>query len=91
MTAVRRLPVRREMFLDVRGPDRALRITSHPEAGAVVLSIWHGDRCTASFQLPVEDTGRLISALASGLTDQLFENGHQPGKPVGPAAASETA
>lgn len=91
MTAVRRLPVRREMFLDERGSDRALRITTHPEVGVVVLSIWHGDRCTASFQLPVEDAGRLISALAAGLTDQLVENAHQPSRPVGGVAGCDTA
>lgn len=91
MTAVRSLPVRREMFGDERGSDRALRITTHPEVGLVVLSIWHGDRCTASFQLPVQDTGRLISALAGGLTDQLVENGRRTGRPAEGVGACDTA
>lgn len=73
MSAVHRLPVRRDVFLDERGHDRGLRVTTHSEEGIVVLSIWHDDRCAASFRLPVADAGRLIAVLASGLSDQLVE------------------
>ena len=61
------------MFLDVRGPDRALRVTTHADEGVVVLSIWHGDRCSATFRLPVDDCARLIAVLASSLGDQLVD------------------
>lgn len=73
MSTVHRLPVRRDIFLDERGHDRGLRVTTHSDEGIVVLSVWHEDRCTASFRLPIADAGRLIGVLASGLTDQLVE------------------
>ena len=80
MGAVRRLPARRDVFLDQRGPDRGLRVTTHPDQGVVVLSIWHGERCAATFRLPVEDSARLIAVLAGGLADQLAE--HRADAPV---------
>ena len=70
---MRRLPIRRDMFVDERGDDRGLRVTTHCDEGIVVLSIWHDDRCTASFRLPIAECGRLIGVLASGLSDQLLE------------------
>lgn len=73
MSTVHRLPVRRDIFLDERGDDRGLRVTTHSDEGIVVLSIWHDDRCTSSFRLPMADAGRLIGVLASGLSDQLVE------------------
>lgn len=73
MSTVHRLPVRRDIFLDDRGDDRGLRVTTHADEGVVILSIWHGDKCAASFRLPVADTGRLIAMLAGGLTDQVVE------------------
>jgi hypothetical protein len=71
MSTVHRLPVRRDLFLDQRGADRGLRVTCHPEEGVVVISLWHDDRCTASFRLPGEESARLISVLAAGLADQI--------------------
>jgi len=64
-------------------------VTTHSDEGIVVLSIWHGDRCTASFQLPMADAGRLIGVLASGLSDQLAEE--RAGLPAhGTTAAAES-
>ncbi|MEP6853690.1 MAG: hypothetical protein ABJA87_13700 [bacterium] len=71
MSTVHRLPVRRDLFLDSRGVDRGLRVTCHPEEGLVVISLWHDDRCTGSFQLPVGDCARMIGVLATGLGDQV--------------------
>jgi len=71
MSTVRRLPARRDLFLDQRGADRGLRVTSHPDEGVVVISLWHEDRCTASFRLPVSDCARMIGVLAAGLGDQV--------------------
>ncbi len=76
------------MFLDERGQDRGLRVTTHADEGIVVLSIWHEDRCTGSFRLPIADCGRLISVLASGLADQLIEE--RTGLPApSPASAAD--
>ncbi len=58
----------REWFTDRRTPERRLQVTWHGEQRTTVLSIWHGDACAATFQLPVEDNALLISQLASGLS-----------------------
>jgi hypothetical protein len=57
----------REWFVDRRAPERRLRVTWHREQGIAVLSVWHGDSCTATFQLRTEAAARLIEHLAEGL------------------------
>jgi hypothetical protein len=59
----------RTWFTDRRAPDRRLQVTWHDEQRTTVLSIWHGNACTATFQLPVEDSALLISQLATGITN----------------------
>jgi hypothetical protein len=61
------LPTRREVFLDLRGEDRALRVSWHHEAGLVVLSLWRDNRCTGTFQLAAEDVPAFVDALVRGL------------------------
>src|SRR5262249_2527519 len=46
------LPKRGEVFFDYRRTDRTLRLSPHPDAGVVVLSIWNGGVCQATVQLP---------------------------------------
>jgi hypothetical protein len=58
----------REWFTDRRTPERRLQVTWHGEQRTTVLSIWHGDACAATFQLPVEDNALLITHLATGLS-----------------------
>jgi len=60
--------VNREWFTDRRTPERRLQVTWHGEQRTTVLSIWHGDACAATFQLPVEDNALLITQLATGLS-----------------------
>jgi len=67
MSPVTALPSAGEVFLDARGPGRALRVSWHSEAAVVVLSLWTGGTCTGSFRLPVEDVPALIDALRDGL------------------------
>jgi hypothetical protein len=57
----------REVFLDTRGDGRALRVSWHPEADLVVLSLWSGGTCTGTFRLPVEDLPDLVDSLRDGL------------------------
>lgn len=64
---VRPLPKTGSVFVDARGDDRALRLTWHPEADLVVLSLWRGNVCAGSFRLPADDVPDLITALAAGL------------------------
>jgi hypothetical protein len=67
MHPVTALPTTGEVFLDSRGPGRALRVSWHGEADVVVLSLWTGPTCTGSFRLPVADVPTLIEALRDGL------------------------
>jgi hypothetical protein len=61
------LPARRDVFLDERGA--GLRVSWHPERDLVVLSVWQGDRCVATFRMPVQDVPRLSGLLAAALGD----------------------
>jgi hypothetical protein len=67
MTAVPPVPDGVEYFLDTRGDARALRVSWHDEAGLVVLSMWRGHECVASFRLAVDEVPALIEALREGL------------------------
>lgn len=53
------------VLVDSRG--RALRVSWHHEEDLVVLSVWHGERCTASFRLDADDVPALVDALVHGL------------------------
>lgn len=54
-------------FEDVRGPERKLRISVHEEPGGprIILSVWRGPICRASFQFSANDVTELIEALAA--------------------------
>ena len=62
MGEVHRLPLRQLVLVDERGA--GLRATWHAEHELVVLSIWRGDACVATFRLPIAD----VSALAAFLS-----------------------
>ena len=55
-------------FSDHRSPARRLHISWHGAERIIVLSIWHENRCTASFRLPVQDAGRMIAAVADAMS-----------------------
>lgn len=55
-----------DVFLDDRDGDRALRVSWHPEVGLVVLSLWRGGQCVATFRLPAAELPGFLSALAAG-------------------------
>jgi hypothetical protein len=59
------LPNTGDVFEDVRGHDRRMRVTGHPQRGTVVVSLWVDRICRASFQLPASDLPRLRDALAA--------------------------
>jgi|GEM_PF-5598218 len=44
-----------------------MEVTSHPDERLVVISLWHGSTCRATFRLPVEEAPGVISALAGAL------------------------
>lgn len=42
-----------------------MRVSLHPERGLIVLSLWVGATCRASFQLPLDEAVRLSEVLES--------------------------
>ncbi|GGO74899.1 hypothetical protein GCM10012289_48660 [Nonomuraea cavernae] len=65
-----------EVFFDARGQERCLRVTWHE--GTLVLSLWRGEMCTASFRMPMDDVGRLLDTLDDGYAEA---SGEQPAVP----------
>ncbi|MBF8187520.1 hypothetical protein ITP53_17630, partial [Nonomuraea sp. K274] len=77
MSEVVPLPSFGEVFFDARGQERCLRVTWHE--GTLVLSLWRGEMCTASFRMPMEDVGRLLDTLDEGFAEA---TGEQPAVPA---------
>ena len=73
------LPRRGGVSFDRRDDGRALRVSAHPESGAVTISIWRDDRCVATHQLLAADVPQLIEMLAGALVSSA---------PAGQATAS---
>jgi len=69
MAEVIALPARGDVFFDLRGADRALRVSWHPDEHLVVLSLWRDGTCTATFRMPAEDVPHLVGALVDGLAE----------------------
>ena len=46
-----------------------MEISWHPEEGLVIVSLWHGSICRATFRLPVEQAPALIQTLADAQGD----------------------
>jgi hypothetical protein len=85
MGAVHELPGRRDWYADERGDGRRMQVTWHPERGMVVLSLWHRTDCTGTFQLPIDNAGRLIALLATSLGEAaaLHAGDDRTGRSVG--------
>ncbi|MFI7214143.1 hypothetical protein [Micromonospora maritima] len=65
MGEVRPMPGFGDLFTDLRGEDRTLRVSYHPDRGAVVLSLWSGPRCRGSFRLAEADVERFLALLTA--------------------------
>ena len=86
------LPRLGEVFFDVRGSSRSMRLSWYADTGVSVFSIWQGGTCTGTFRLPMEELPRLIDALQRGMpsADQPDPRGHSsylsqlPGAPTDP-------
>jgi hypothetical protein len=52
-----------EIFTDVRGEDRTMRISHHSDRDVVVVSLWLDGICRASFRLASGDVDRFTEAL----------------------------
>lgn len=60
------LPRAGEVFFDVRGESRTMRVSWYGDTGVAVFSIWNGGTCTGTFRLPIPELPRMIDALSSG-------------------------
>jgi hypothetical protein len=49
---------------------RRLRVSSHPDTGRVVLSIWQDDLCRATLRLAEQDVPELVKILSASLIIQ---------------------
>lgn len=78
MGELRSMPTSGEEFEDVRGDDRTMRVTCHPERGVVVVSLWLDRICRASFRLSAEDLPRLRAALATCTEAENGVDGPEP-------------
>jgi hypothetical protein len=69
MAEVIAFPARGDVFFDLRGDDRTLRVSWHHEMKLAVLSLWRDGRCTATFRMPAEDVPQLVFVLVEGLAE----------------------
>jgi hypothetical protein len=88
------LPRLGEVFFDVRGESRTMRLSWYADTGVAVFSIWQGGTCTGTLRLPIADLPRMVEALQRGPhghDDQV--TGEQPGsrEPRLPAAPGPPA
>jgi hypothetical protein len=60
------LPRLGEVFFDVRGSSRSMRLSWYAETGVAVFSIWQGGMCTGTFRLPIDDLPRMVETLRRG-------------------------
>jgi hypothetical protein len=63
------LPSSGEVLADQRGDGRWMRVTWHPEADTVVLSLWRESGCVGTLRLDRDDVPTLVTALVKGLAD----------------------
>ena len=61
----------RTWFVDPRSPVRRMGVANHADHGLVILSLWTGDTCTATFRLPSVEAARMIGVLADGLVEAI--------------------
>ena len=90
MGEVRPIPTLGGVVRDVRGAERALRVSWHREDELVVLSLWNGPRCTGTVRVAAADVPTLIEALQIGLRSQSDQSDQSDQLPAG-AAPTDTA
>jgi hypothetical protein len=64
------LPRLGEVFFDVRGNSRSMRLSWYADTGVAVFSIWQAGMCTGTFRLPMGDLQRMIGILERGPAPQ---------------------
>jgi len=64
--------VRRQWFTDARDDGRRMEVSWHPDELLVIVSLWHGSVCRATFRMPVEQAPDLVETLARSLGDAVL-------------------
>jgi hypothetical protein len=82
------LPREGEVFFDVRGEARSMRLSWYANSKVAVFSIWQGNRCTGTFRLPFVDLARMVQTLQSGPPVPGQQPASQSGHGYSPTAAS---
>jgi hypothetical protein len=72
------LPRLGEVYFDVRGESRSMRLSWYADTGVAVFSIWQGGTCTGTFRLPIADLPRMIETLQRGPDRGAGSAGEQP-------------
>lgn len=65
MGEVRPLPSPGDVFTDIRGDSRTMRVSYHAERDVLVVSLWAGGLCRGSFRMVPDDIDRLLALLRS--------------------------
>jgi hypothetical protein len=85
------LPRLGEVFFDVRGNSRSMRLSWYADTGVAVLSIWQGGMCTGTFRLAIADLPRMVQTLQRGPDGQPGWDGEAPGQAFADAPGDATA
>src|ERR1700733_5234936 len=86
------LPRLGEVFFDVRGNSRSMRLSWYADTGVAVLSIWRGGMCTGTFRLAIADLPRMVQTLQRGPDGQQPGwDGQAPGQTFADAPSDATA
>src|SRR5215469_11685520 len=72
------LPRLGEVYFDVRGESRSMRLRWYADTGVAVFSIWQGGTCTGTFRLPIADLPRMVQALQRGPDGDAGAQAEQP-------------
>ena len=61
------IPLRGQWAWDLRGEGRAVRVSTHVEAGLLNVSMWRGEACVGTARLLPDEAARLVGGLTAGL------------------------
>jgi hypothetical protein len=81
MAEVLPVPILGDVFQDVRADQRTMRVSFHQGAGMLVVSLWSGGLCRASFRMAAGEVGRLSTMLADIAGKVPHEPGTEPHEP----------
>jgi hypothetical protein len=57
------MPAVGDLFTDIRGGQRTMRVSYHGDKGVLVVSLWAGTVCRGSFQMAADNVSKLIGML----------------------------